>query len=534
MILKRDLRLSITVRWTLAIFSSVCIATSTGCNFRTGGGNGTGNESGAWKKLMPGMREDGRPGNHLETDVRVANPPARTIRFDGHEMVIGNGEAVSISPDDLLANVKILVDAGRRRSAALVAMQHADSAERLLRERWADGASNPSLTAIAKAHAYRSQCAPQDGWPELIKLAATSKNVCQEFLKTRNDFARRLQSEDPTQEHVTQLQSAATAVGHPLVEIDSLRLQGLRYLLAKQPAEALKNYRTAIEIATKFSMVDQVSDLGLMASESARRADLHNDSASAWTQAVGAQMTLLSRDGVPVDPNFWNRAESLRPVDADWPVELGMVLGHHIQQVGCRVADGKNQTDASRIKTVLWTAVGWAQYERGQPQLALVTLKKAEQSAVGNDTMYLRIAQGKCLGLLGQTAAATATLSGPLACKDNDVVTSATAALGSMKIQVGAYEQGASLLNKALSNGNLNPWPGRAHSQADLALAKLILGETAPGLDALHLAQATFIQNGDWLALVKSLENEMSLLQHEERTEERNALQQRIADIERI
>jgi hypothetical protein len=483
---------------------------------------------------MPGMRENGRPGNPLEADVRVANPPARTIRFDGHEIVIGNGEAVSIAPDELLGQIKLLVDAGRARSASLVAMQHADSAERLLRERWADAASDPSLQWVARAHAYRSQCDPQNGWPELLSLAKTEKAACGEFLKTRNEFALRMQTEDPTEEHVAQLHAAASAVGHPLVEIDSLRLQGLRCLLAKQPVEALKNYRAAIAIATDSSMVDQVSDLWLMASESARRADQHDDSAAAWREAVVAQMTLLSREGVPVDPNFWNRAETLRPVHSDWPVELGMVLGNHVQPVGCRVADAKGQTDASRIQTVLWTAVGWAQYERGQPQLALVTLKKAEQTAVGNDAMYLRIAQGKCLGLLGQTAAATATLSVPLASKDSDVVSSATAALGSMKIQAGAYEQGASLLNKALSTGSKNHWPGRAHSQADLALAKLILGETAPGLDALHLAQATFVQNGDWLALVKSLENEMSLLQHEDRIEEKNALQRRIADLERI
>ena len=519
---------------TGALVGVACTFGATGCNFLANGGSNVGGQSGAWKKLMPGMREDGRPGNHLETDVRVANPPARTIRFDGHEIVIGNGEAVSITSDELLAQVKLLIDAGRPRSASLVAMQHADAAERLLRERWAGSASNSALQWVAKSHAYRSQCQPQHGWSELLSLASIHKNACEQFLKTRNEFANRLQTEDPTEEQVEQLRAAASAVGHPLVEIDSLRLQGLRYLLAKQPAEALQSYRAAIDIATKSAMVDQVSDLWLMASESARRAEQHDESAAAWREAVVAQMTLLSRDGVPVEPSFWTRAETLRPVNADWPVEMGMVLGHHVQQVGCRVSDSKGQSDANRIKTVLWTAVGWAQYERGQPQLALVTLKKAEQSAVGNDAMYLRIAQGKCLGLLGQTAAATATLSGPLSSKDQDVVSSATAALGSMKIQSGAYEQGASLLNKALTNGNVNQWPGRAHSQADLALAKLILGETSPGLDALHLAQATFVQNGDWLALVKSLENEMSLLQHEDRMEEKNSLQRRIAEIEQI
>lgn len=488
----------------------------------------------AWNKLLPGMKEDGRADKGLDGEARIANPPARTIRFDGHEMVIGNGEAILLTPDELLQQVAGLLDKGRQRSASLVALQHADAAERLLRERWALNHSDPGVRLIAQAHAYRSQCQPKDAWPALLSQAANDSAACRHFVTTRNQFTQTLQREDPSGDQVDALRTAAAAVNHPLVEIDTLRLQGLRCLLAQQPVEAQQHYGRAIEIAIASSMVDQVADLWLMASESARRGGQNDQSSAAWRQAITAQMTLMSRDGIPVDPNFWNRAEGLRPSGATWPIELGMVLGVHLQHVGCRVADPQGRTDDNRITAALWTAVGWAQYERGQPQLALVTLKKAEQTAEGNDAMFLRIAQAKCLAMLGQIPAATATLSGPLASKNDEVSTAATAALGSMKLQVGAYEQGASLLNKAISSGNPSRWPGRTHAQADLALAQLILGETEPGLDALHLAQTGFLQDGDWLALVKSLENEQRLLEHEKKTAEQTAIQRRISDLERI
>ncbi len=52
---------------------------------------------------------------------------------------------------------------------------------------------------------------------------------------------------------------------------------------------------------------------------------------------------------------------------------------------------------------------------------------------------------------------------------------------GQHKVQAGAYQQGAQLLNKALTDSAGSVWATRNQALADLALAQLIIGDTEPG-----------------------------------------------------
>ncbi len=183
---------------------------------------------------------------------------------------------------------------------------------------------------------------------------------------------------------------------------------------------------------------------------------------------------------------------------------------------------------------VLWACVAEAQYERGQMQPALVNFKRAEAATKGENVLWLRIAQSKCLAALGQVPAASAILSGPASSTNSAIAAAATAAMGSTKLQAGAYQQGAQLLNKALNDSAGTVWANRNQAMADLALAKLIIGETEPGLEALHAVQAQFIQAGDRLMLIRSLENELHLLEHEQRTQEATTIRKRLTELESI
>lgn len=514
-----------TLRWL--IVCGACAIPLTGCVLTTSGDGGW---SVPWSKVAAGNRSDKKSSGDSQGDEQIANPPARTIRFDGHEIVLGNGQATTIATGELLERVRTLQTQSRMRSATSFALQHADAAERLLIERWAS-ADESAMEAIATAQSWRSQSAPEANWTSLIDRVQRDPEACRRYHEIRREFVSALRDGQPVAAMVAPLREAAQAVGHPLVEIDSLRLMGLRELLAEQPEEAMPHYQQAVQKAESVGNLAEAAELGLMVAESARRHGEAAKSAAAWKTAVSRQLTVMSREGVPVDPSFWTRADHLRPDGAQWPDELAMVLVPHCQSIGCRTAVGTGGVSAEMI---LWAAVGWAQFERGQPQLALVSLKRAETIAEAHDAPWLRIAQSKCLAALGQAPAATALLSGPAASEDAAVAAAATAALGSIKLQSGAFEQGAGLLNKAMSTAPETGWPGRGHAQADLALAQLIIGETEQGLDALHRAQRGFADRGDWKSLVKSLENEANLLEHEHRLTEATAIRKRIAEWEQL
>jgi len=164
--------------------------------------------------------------------------------------------------------------------------------------------------------------------------------------------------------------------------------------------------------------------------------------------------------------------------------------------------------------------------------LALLNLKKAETLALGDDVLWLRIAESKCLASIGQSEAAVAILSGPATNPQPAISCAATAALGSVKLQAGAYQQGAQLLNKALKKSTDSDWPSKTQAVADLAIAQLIIGNTDQGLASVHEAQSQFQANADFPSLIQSMENELRLLDHEGRRNDSSALQERMAAIE--
>jgi len=170
--------------------------------------------------------------------------------------------------------------------------------------------------------------------------------------------------------------------------------------------------------------------------------------------------------------------------------------------------------------------------DRTEMQLALLNLKKAETLASGDDVLWLRIAESKCLASIGQSEAAVAIVSGPATSPQQAISCAATAALGSVKLQSGAYQQGAQLLNKALKKSTDSDWPSKTQAMADLAIAQLIIGNTDQGLASVHEAQSQFQANADFPSLIQSMENELRLLDHEGRRNDSSALQERIAAIE--
>jgi hypothetical protein len=455
---------------------------------------------------------------------KVANPPARTIRFDGHEIVLGDAESQVIDTDKLLGMLEPLVAAERFQTAAMLVERHRESSERLLAERWATSADDAVIKLVAGVISKRSS-KPDSSWNALLKFAKEQPISSKTYLELRNAFARELQTSDPSNDQATQLQQAAQKVGHPLVRIDSLRLMGLRELVAERNAWAESLCRQAVDVATKAGNPLLAAELWLMVAESARRSNQASLANEAWTTAVNLHLSACKKEQ-PIDVSFWLLADHIRPEAQEWPAELTDVLGSHATAIGCSLDGG--------TKMILWASLAEAQFDRGEMQLALVNFKKAETFVEGNNVMWLRIAQSKCLAGMGQAPAAAAILSSPAASSDKTIAAAATAAMGSIKLQAGAYQQGAQLLHKALTQAAASDWSTKNQSLADLALAQLIIGDTEPGLEALHCAQTQFEKSGEKCFLIQSLENELRLLEHEHRDGEVATIKSRIAQLERL
>ncbi len=455
---------------------------------------------------------------------KVANPPARTIRFDGHEIVLGNAESQPIDSEKLVGLIEPLVKAERFQSAIKLAERHRESCDRLLAERWATSTDDSVVKLIASVLSKRCSV-PSASWNALLKFAKEQPIASKKYLELRNAFATQLQTSDPSEDMATQLQQAAQKIGHPLVKIDSLRLMGLRELVADRNAWAESLCRQAVEVATQAGNPLLAAEMWLMVAESARRSDQAPLASEAWSNAVNLHLSSYTKEQ-PIDVGFWLLADHMRPETLPWPNELIDLLGAHALAMGVSL---ENEPEM-----ILWVGVAEGQFHRGEMQLALVNFKRAETLATGKDKMWLRIAQSRCLAGMGQAPAAAAILSGPAADTDSSISAAATAAMGSIKLQAGAYQQGAQLLHKALSDSSTSDWPTKHQSLADLALAQLIIGDTETGLTALHTAQSHFERRGDNHLLIQSLENELRLLEHERRTSEVAALKSRIDQLERL
>jgi len=465
-------------------------------------------------------------GNLTTENERVANPPARTIRFDGHEAILGDGIASNLSTEDLRARLKPLLEKDKLRSATRLVMQYGETSERLLAERWAIDNASQDVKLISASRSQRSAANAKTDWNSLLKVAEEFPLVAQEYQKQRNAFALALQTSDPDEQTVTLFKKASTAVGHPIVEMDCLRLLGLRAVVAEQWSAADGLYQQALAVAVRSSNVQYQADLNLLLAEAAKRNNASSNSVRTFgLNAIFSQIEMMKKENLALDIEFWLRIEQVIPDSKVWSEGISDLFGGHV---------GRMLVKNPRSTSVLfWSAIAQAQMDREEMQLALLNLKKAETLATGDDVSWLRIAESKCLASIGQAEVAVAILSGPATSTQPAIASAATAALGSVKLQSGAYQQGAQLLNKSLKNAAESDWPSKTQAMADLAIAQLIIGRTDQGLVSVHEAQARFQSSEDFPSLLQSLENELRILEHEGRRNDSAAIRERIALIEK-
>lgn len=509
-----------TQTWVLAV---IAIATFAGCALPGKTENSTETPPTRLEELFasdPSAEEAPEPDT-----PQVRNPPAKTIRFEGRETVLGTADVAPVPTGTFIADLQALLAQEKYFTASQLISAHPDVAEQAFWERYANASDDSLVSFIAET---LSKDVPPAISLQTLRETLQSKPVAgQTYHQSRSRFATRLKSENPSQQDAEQLRIQAQSLDHPLVMLDALRLLALRELVNGRHAWAESLFLQAAKIAEQHRDRVRESELWLMVATTANRSERFKDASSAWRKATQTRIELHLESDRTLHPGFWVRADEQRPTGTSWPKETSRALATHAAPVGGTVSA------LSAPERILWSAVAVSQYEASEHQAALLNFKKAETFADGEDAMWLRIAQSKCLAGLGQSHAAAALLSGPAASDNPKIAIASTAAIGSAKLQAGTYQQGLQLLNKALEDSRANDWPGRNRAEADLALGLLILGETDPGLESLHAVQNEFERQGERLSLLQALENELRLLEHENRDAESARVQDRIKQLER-
>ncbi len=504
------------------LFGGLLISSCTGCNFF--------NESSEAltslpKEIAQSLRPSSKQGERGSSDQPVvANPPATTIRFDGSEVVLGTVDSARMTTEQLNDKLRSLVEKNKLHSATKLVGQNMTIAEQLLWELIGQRTENERCELIA--HVLSQGIDPAVSWNGMLAQSKAVPAAAAIYYAHRRNFSKKLQVEQPSDAECEQLRIAAQGLKHPLPMIDALHLCAVREMVAGRHAWAESLLLQAIELAERNRDLARAADMCLMASVTAQATGEHKKSAVAWTKAVEYQLATKSNATQRFDISFWQRADKLRPAGAVWPQLVSQVLQERASFVGC------NLNSDSPPELVLYCVFASAEYAAGNPQLALIHFKKAESLARPDDVVWLRIAQGKCLAALGQTQAAAAILSAPAGGTQSTAAAAAMAALGSAKLQSGAYQQGAQLLHKALNDSPSLSWSTRNSAEADLALAFLIIGDTEEGLQKLAAAQHKFKVDGDIDGLLHSLENELEIAKLEARAEDVNRLSQDIAALE--
>jgi len=468
----------------------------------------------------------------------------RQVRLGGDAMVLGEADEPALRPQQLVDEVARLVDKERPASAARFVERYPDVAWELLRSTPAREARSETLQFIAAAH--DRQCTrggPSAGWAALLADRAANPRGYGGYDARRRQFLDHLHGGRVKEALAQDVASVPKGSPGKLLAIDGLHLSGLALLVDERPAEAAAALDRAARLARDAHPYQAVR-LTLLLSEARRRSGDHQAALECWKSATQGATELALADTPVADPILWERISYLRPVDADWPRVVQRSLGRAAASLGMPADDRGQVLPASTAaaeragracgEMLVWTCIGQWRLGRGQPQSALVALKRAEAGAGDpREVARLRLAQAQALLALDQPSAARAMLVQMAGDSQPGVSRPATAMLGTLMLQEGSTVQGYNLLRRAVEEDTGFDWPERPQAEADLGLAYLLLGDEEAGLRWLHAAQQKLQAAGDHDQLARSLENELRYFEQQKRKREAREIRERLESLQR-
>jgi hypothetical protein len=305
----------------------------------------------------------------------------------------------------------------------------------------------------------------------------------------------------------------------------------------KRTNEAIAVLVEAAESATTAGLPQMASDCWMMACEASLQIEQVDQARSCWKAGVANQLASIrmrphDESLPPVDTVFWEQADRLIHPEDSFPTEIGLAFSPWYSRIGIGSDVATSVAGTIQPRVALWSSIAEFQLVTGQPHLATLSVKRAEVEADESMKPWLQIASARSLAAQKQDSLATTILAGLASHKRPTVRAASLAALGSIKIQTGAYEQGSGFLIEALNLSEANNWPGQIAAKADLANVRLIVGKLDDALPALHAVQNEMMIAGRWQSLCQSLENEAAILDAERQPDKARLLRERIASIE--
>ena len=476
------------------------------------------------------VRPIGERAESASKAARVSNPRAQQIRFDGQERLLGGGNCEALPTQELIVQLRGLIEAKRIRTAKTLIRLHRRSAQRLSLEFTgpSDQATTNAMTLIAVT---LDEGATVPLWSNLLADCRDKTELALRWQALITSLPSSSNDSDSTTQSIEELSEIAVQLQNPLLQIEALRLNGEMQVATEQTQAALELLVSAAEIAAKEGSSSLASDLWLMSCEASLRVDQVKQARQCWQAAVSSQLTAIHARGpnqaMPtIDSVFWEQAARLAHPSDELPKELAVALAPWYSRLGIQVGESLSPSVA------LWAAIADYQLATAQPHVAALSIKKAETHAPETARPFLQIALARAMAAQGQQSVATTILGTVAESKDPNIRASALAVLGAIKIQSGAFEQGGRFVAQALSINEATDWPGRLAAKADLANVQLILGDLDDALPAVHQVQMTMLASNKWQSLCRSLENEAAILELEGRTKEASEIRRRIESIE--
>ena len=485
----------------------------------------------SWATPLKVFRSDApesEPEDSSATDHRPTVPLARSIRFEGHEVVLGDSEVVSCTPLDLLTRVREEITAGHWIEARSFILAHTDTARQTLLQ--LSPAECPDLGARLIATTLDSVGGSAD-WNHLLADRMQRSAMHDDYQAARARTMASMQNGDMGLALSGELPAHASRLGHAVLTADAWRLVGIAHLIAESPDQAVLAWRQGVDqpnldLATR-------ADLVSLQALAWQRMSRDQEAALAWQDSLRAAVELCRRDAEWTDHRFWKRAVEFGESRTDWPSDVVVELQRMCSRdLGPGLAFPLGANSGSQGEALAWSYLGLLSLRCDLPQAALVAFKRGESGLPRSSQGWLRLAQAQALVALGQGQAATMLLG--ILANDSDVTLkqAAQATLGSTRASSGSIEQGLALLERGLASSEAVDWPGQAAFRADLALSYLMVGREEQGLAQLRRAQDQFHASGDMSALVQSLENEARYFEAIEQADQAVALHGRIRDLE--
>lgn len=454
-------------------------------------------------------------------------PGPQKLKIGGQNL--GEGQEVSLTPQELIRNVDELLDADRAVTAGRNVFRHPEAAQEALRQAGALQAKPQVWAVIARAHDAQVMRNPQKtSWEKLVAQRKANPESFTKFDQARTQFMTRTSHGEAEDALRLDLPGLADKTGETLLKIDAWQLQGTAHLLAEKPQEAIAAWKKALTLAQETSDY-QVAYLLLLLSNAQRRTGDAHGATATWVNAVATVASLMRKENTVCDPVLLERLAYLRPVQNEWPEPFIRRLLDLEPIAGAELVAYPALAEAA-----LWNVIGKWYLDRGHHQSALVSFKRAESVLTDvRSQHYMRFRQARALILLNQNGAAAAVLVALANDRTSHMARPAMGLLGSLRMQSGNPQQGFNLLRKAVEREDMIDWPERADAEADLGLAFLMFNDEKQGLRWLHQAQNRFESRREFESLTLALLNEANYLSHAKKHAEATAIRDRLMSMER-